>query len=284
VIARLKADFAVSYLCHKLNVSTSGYYEWAGREPSARQRRHDELTGQVIIAFADSRAAAGYRKVTAALSRQGVAVDRKTVAGIMRALGLISPAAARAFKVARRRGSRAGDPVDLLERDFTCLTAGAILVGDITYVSTGQGWLYVATVIDLASRSVLGYATGATMTTRLIIKAMTMAIATGQVKPGAVFHSDHGSQYRSHRFAGYCGKHGIRRSMGAKMQCWDNAAAESFFSKLKSERLNWLAFTDRRAAALEVAGYIHHYNTARLHQSLGYATPAEKLAELNHAA
>jgi putative transposase len=284
VIARLKADFAVSYLCLKLGVSISGYYEWAGRAASTRQLRHDQLTGQVIIAFAGSREAAGYRKVTAALARQGVAVDRKTVAGIMRALGLISPAAARAFKVARRRGVRTGDPVDLLRRDFTSLNAGAIMVGDITYVATGQGWLYVATVIDLASRSVLGYATGATMTTRLIIKAMSMAIATGLVKPGAVFHSDHGSQYRSHQFARYCATHGIRRSMGAKMQCWDNAAAESFFSKLKSERLNWLAFTNRSAAAREVTDYIHHYNTVRLHQSLDYATPAEKLAELTLAA
>jgi transposase InsO family protein len=242
------------------------------------------LTGQVICAFAASNQASGYRKVTAALTRKGSTVNRKTVAGIMRRLGLISPAAERAFKTAKRRTQASADPVDLLLRDFSCLVPGAIMVGDITYVDTREGWLYVATVIDLASRAVLGYATGSRMTTQLIIRAMAMAIATGHVKPGAVFHSDHGAQYRSKRFAKYCGKHGILRSMGAKMQCWDNAAAETFFSKLKNERLNWLTFTTRRAARDEVISYITHFNTARLHQTLGYATPAERLAELTQAA
>ena len=238
----------------------------------------------MITAFAASNQAAGYRKVTAALARNGTVVDRKTVACVMNRLGLISPAAERAFKVAKRRSQRTADPVDLLLRDFSSVTPGAILVGDITYVATGQGWLYVATVIDLASRSVLGYATGTRMTTQLITRAMNMALATGHVKPGAVFHSDHGVQYRSKRFTKYCGTHGILRSMGAKMQCWDNAAAETFFSKLKSERLNWITFSTRRAARAEVISYIDHFNTARLHQTLGYATPAERLEELALAA
>lgn len=284
MIAQSKADFPVSFLCEKLGVSTSGFYEWAERVPSPTQRRNDEVTAQVITAFAASNQAAGYRKVTAALARNGTIVDRKTVACVMARLGLISPAAERAFKVAKRRSQRTTDPVDLLLRDFSSVTAGAIMVGDITYVATGQGWLYVATVIDLASRAVLGYATGTRMTTQLIIRAMNMAIATGHVKPGAVFHSDHGVQYRSKRFAKYCGKHGILRSMGAKMQCWDNAAAETFFSKLKSERLNWITFSTRRAARAEVISYINHFNTARLHQTLGYATPAERLEELALAA
>jgi transposase InsO family protein len=284
LIARLRAEFPVSYLCRKVAVSTSGFYEWAGRVPSATRQRNDQLTGQVIIAFAASNQASGYRKVTAALARQGNTVDRKTIAGIMRRLGLISPAAERAFKTAKRRTQASADPVDLLLRDFSCLVPGAIMVGDITYVATREGWLYLATVIDLASRAVLGYASGSRMTTQLIIRAMTMAIATGHVKPGAVFHSDHGTQYRSKRFTKYCGKHGILRSMGAKMQCWDNAAAETFFSKLKNERLNWLTFTTRRAARDEVISYITHFNTARLHQTLGYATPAERLAELTQAA
>ena len=284
MIARLKADFPVSYLCRKLGVSTSGFYEWVDRPPSPTQRRNDEVTAEVIAAFAVSRGAAGYRKITAALARDTVVVDRKTVAHIMRGLGLISPAAQRAFKTLNRRKARTIDPVDLLLRDFTSLTVGSIMVGDITYVHTQDGWLYVATVIDLASRAVLGYALGATMTTQLIIRAMNMAVQTGHVQPGAVFHSDHGAQYRSKRFAQYCGRNGIRRSMGARMQCWDNAAAETFFSKLKSERLNWLTFTNRRTARAEVISYITHFNTVRLHQTLGYATPAERLTALTLAA
>jgi transposase InsO family protein len=284
VIARLKADFPVAYLCHKLEVSVSGFYEWASRPPSATRRRRDDLTGRVITAFADSNRIAGYRKVTAALARQGTTVDRKTVAGIMAELGLVSPLAELAFKRAKARTARVKDPIDLLDRQFESLVPGAILVGDITYVRTREGWLYVATVIDLASRSVLGHAMGPRQTHRLIIEALVMAINTGHVVPGAIFHSDHGSQYRSKKFARFCGKQGIHRSMGARFQCWDNAAAESFFSKLKGERLDWLNFTTRRAAKAEVANYIDHFNTTRLHQTLGYATPAEKLAELTSPA
>jgi transposase InsO family protein len=284
LITRLKADFPVSYLCQRLGVSRAGFYAQVDRGPSLTTRRNAAVTAQVICAFAASNRVAGYRKVTAALARGGTAVNRKTVAGIMRRLGLISPAAERAFKVANRRSSRTADPADLLLRDFGSLTAGAILVGDITQVPTQEGWLYVATVIDLASRAVLGYATGSRMSAQLIIRAMHMALQTGHVRPGTVFHSDHGSQYRSKRFAKFCGRHGILRSMGAKMQCWDNAAAETFFSKLKTERLHWRTFTTRRTARLEVIDYIEHFNTARLHQSLGYATPAERLATLTLAA
>lgn len=274
----------MSYLCRKFGVSRSTFYEWVNRVASPSESRYEVLTGQVIMAFAKSNGVAGYRKVTAALAREGFQADRKTVAGIMSELGLISPAAKRAFRVANRRSKRTLDPVDLLLRDFSSLAPGTIMVGDITYVRTHEGWLYVATVIDLASRSVLGHASGATMTTRLIVRAMQMAIDTGHVRPGAIFHSDHGVQYRSKQFGRFCGKNGIRQSMGAKMECWDNAAAETFFSKLKGERLNWLTFTTRRAAASEVDSYIVHFNTARLHQALNYATPQEKLAELTRTA
>lgn len=274
----------MAYLCAKLGVSRSGYYDWAGREPSPTAQRRDELAAKVLCEFAASEQSAGYRKVTAALHADGVAVDRKTVASRMRDMGLIPLFAEAAFTKANRRSSREVDPVDLVNRVFTSLTPGAILVGDITYVHTREGWLYVATVIDLASRAVLGYATGKRQTVGLIIRAMDRALVGGHVAAGAIFHSDHGSQYRAKRFVKYCGKHGIRRSMGAKMQCWDNAVAESFFSKLKNERLTWLTFTTRRAATIEVVKYIGHYNTQRRHQSLGYKTPAEALSELSSPA
>jgi putative transposase len=273
LISRLKADFPVAYLCDKLGVSTSGFYDWSQHLTTPSQQRHEELTVQVLLAFAESKGASGYRKVTAALNRAAVPVNRKTVAEIMRDLGLIY-----------QRSTRVNDPVDLLLRDFSSVTVGSIMVGDITYVHTQEGWLYLATVIDLASRTVLGHATGARMTTQLITRAMNMALATGHVLPGAVFHSDHGTQYRSKRFIKYCGKHGILRSMGAKMQCWDNAAAETFFSKLKGESLNWQTFTTRRKARTAVNDYVEHYNNVRLHQTLGYSTPNERLLELTLAA
>jgi putative transposase len=280
----MKADFPVSYLCQKLGVSTSGFYDWAALQPTPMRLRRADLTAQIIAAFTKSHQVAGYRKVTAALHRNGQQVNRKTVAAIMAELGLRSPAAERAFRRAKRRAGRVKDPTDLLDRDFSALVPGTILVGDITYVPTAEGWLYVATVIDLASRAVLGFATSPRMTTALIMRALTVARNTGVVKRGAVFHSDHGVQYRSKQFAKYCGRHGILRSMGGRMECWDNAAAESFFSKLKVERLDWIRFTTRAAAAAEVTDYITHFNTERLHQTLNYQTPLERLEQLQSAA
>lgn len=280
MIDRLRAEFPVKYLCEKLGVSTSGFYEWATASPTRTAERRKQLTARVEEAFHASRGAAGYRKVTAALHRQNVAVNRKTVAGIMAGLGVQCPAAQRAFRRAKRRAARVADPADLLLRNFESTVPGTVLVGDITYVPTRQGWLYVATVIDLATRSVLGFATGAKQGANLAIRALRVASATGIVHAGAVFHTDHGTQYRSKRFARYCVANGLRRSMGARMQCWDNAAAESFFSKLKSERLDWIDFNTRQQAAAEVTDYITHFNTERLHQSLDYATPSEILKKL----
>jgi putative transposase len=283
LITRLKADFAVTFLCDRLGVSRSRYYESLAPEPDVREARRGVLSAGVITAFAESKHAAGYRKVTMALRRKGIHANRKTVSKIMTELGLISPHAVRQFKTAKRRANRGKDPADLLTRNFDSLEMGRLLVGDITYVPTKEGWLYVATVIDLASRAVLGHATGSRQTSTLIIQALRNARATGLVPVGAVFHSDHGVQYRSKKFITECGT-GIVRSMGAKFECWDNACAETFFSKLKTERLDWITFTTRHAATAEVNAYITHFNTQRLHQSLDYITPAEKIEQLTSAA
>jgi putative transposase len=277
----LKAQFPVAFLCHRLGVSRSGYYAWT--TPSAAAAKRSDLMIEIIDAFTASGRVDGYRKVTAALHRKAIPVNRKTVARHMRLLGLLSPGAKRQFRRVETRARRATDPTDLLNRDFSSTTPGRILVGDITYVPTRQGWLYLATVIDLASRMVLGHATGTRQSANLVVRALRNARATGLVPAGAIFHSDHGVQYRSKAFARECGT-GIRRSMGARFQCWDNAVAESFFSKLKTERLDWLTFTTRQAAATEIGNYVQHFNTTRLHQSLGYQTPTERLTELQTAA
>jgi putative transposase len=284
VIAQLKAEFPVTYLCQKLQVSTSAFYQWCISHTTATNRRRQELTGRVITEFAVSKNVSGYRKVTAAIRKSGTVVNRKTVASIMSELGLMSPAAGRAFTRAKARAVRVKDPADLLNRQFESLVPGSILVGDITYVATGQGWLYVATVIDLATRTVLGHATSNRQTTGLIVRAMTAARSSGLIVPGTIFHTDHGTQYRSKQFTNYCRRVGIHRSMGARMECWDNAVAESFFSKLKTERLDWVTFLTRDAAKTEVDDYIHHFNNDRLHQTLDYLTPAQKLTELRPVA
>lgn len=278
----MRADFGVEYLCGKFKVSVSGYYAWANRPVSAARERRWELAAKVLQIFVDSGRAVGYRKITVELAASGIHVDGKTVLSVMQDLGIMSPAARAAFKKAAARAGTRPDPDDLLERRFDVVEPGTVLVGDITYVPTSEGWLYVATVIDLASRMVLGWASGKRQNTTLIITALRRAIATGHVRPKAIFHSDHGSQYRSKRYAKYCGRHGIRRSMGKNFECWDNAVAESFFSKLKSEKLRWIRFTTRAHATREVAAYMRYFNTKRRHQTLGYATPAETLARLTN--
>jgi putative transposase len=285
MIDRLKADFPVSYLCIKLGVSPAGYYAWRGRPISLREQRRWSLSARVLGLFVASERADGHRKITASLHAEQIGVNRKTVAEIMQDLGIMPPSAEAAFRKAAARARVSEDPRDLLERDFSShLKPGAATVGDITYVATSQGWVFVATVIDLASRKVLGWAAGKRQTAELVIRAMRNAIATGLVKEGSIFHTDHGSQYRSKRFAKFCATHGIQRSMGRRYECWDNAVAESFFSKMKGERLNWMKFLTRQAAIHEVARYIRYFNTQRRHQTLGYSTPDQTLARLTSLA
>jgi putative transposase len=285
MIDRLKADFPISYLCEKLGASPAGYYAWRNRPISNRGQRRWSLTAQVLGLFVASERADGHRKITASLHAAGVKANRKTVASTMQGLGIMPPSAEAAFRKAATRARATEDPKDLLERDFSShVEPGKVTVGDITYVATSEGWVHVATVIDLASRKVLGWASGKRQTADLVIRAMRNAIATGLVSEGSIFHSDHGIQYRSKKFSRFCAKHGIRRSMGARFECWDNAVAESFFSKMKSERLNWLKFTTRAAAIYEVGRYIRHFNQKRRHQTLGYATPDESLARLTRLA
>lgn len=282
MIERMKADFDVAYLCGKLGVSESGYYAWRGRPLSATVQRRWELTAKVLGLFVASHRAHGHRKITADLRAQHqIGVDRKTVLKIMQSLGIMPPAAQAAFRRAAARAQTSPDPEDLLGRRFDAFVEpGTVLVGDITYVPTAEGWLYVATVIDLATRMVIGWASGKRQTAELAVTALRRAIKAGHVSPNAIFHSDHGTQYRSKRFARFCARNGIRRSMGKNFQCWDNAVAESFFSKLKNERLRWLRFTTRQAATRETADYIRFFNNQRPHQTLGYATPAETMARL----
>lgn len=281
MIDGLKADFGIAYLCGKLGVSESGYHARRSRPLSVREARRWELAARVLGAFVASGRADGYRKITATLNADGVRVNPKTVLGIMRGLGIMPPAARAAYRKAAARARRSPDPADLVERRFDGIVEpGTVLVGDITYIATSEGWLYLATVIDLATRVVLGWASSRRQTAELVVTAMKRAQTSGHVRAGAIFHSDHGTQYRSTRFARFCTRHGIRRSMGKNFQCWDNAVAESFFSKIKNERLRWLRLTTRRHATREIADYIEHFNTTRRHQSLGYATPAETMTRL----
>lgn len=272
-----KATYPIAMMCALLAVSRSTFYAWRDRADTATAARRRDVAGHVRRVFDASRGTYGCRRVAAALNRQGIACSVGLVADIMRELGL-QACQPRAYKRTTVPGEQPVSTPDLIERDFTATTPGTRLVGDITYLRTGEGWLYLATVIDLATRMVVGWQTAPHMRTSLVIDALTMARKHGRVRRNAVFHSDKGCQYTSTEFAKFCKQIRVRRSVGRTGVCWDNAAAESFFATLKNEMYHRQSFATRARARFAVAEYIEvFYNRQRLHSTLGYRTPAETL-------
>lgn len=279
-----KATYAIDWMCTMIGVPRSTFYAWRSRVETPTAARRRELGVHVDVVFIKSRRTYGCRRIAAALNRDGVEVSVGTVADIMRERGLraVQP---RAYKRTTIAGSEPVDSPDLIERDFTAPEPGQRLVGDITYLHTGQGWLYLATVIDLATRMVVGWQMAEHMRTSLVIDALAMAVRGGHACAGAIFHSDRGSQYTSTEFAEFTVKQKIRTSVGRTGVCWDNAAAESWFATLKNEMYYQQSFPTRDRARFAVAEYIEvFYNRQRLHSTLGYRTPIEAFNNYRHAA
>ncbi len=283
-----KAYYKIAWMCRLLRVPRSSFYAWLARAETPTAARRRELGVQVQRVFASGRGAYGCRRVAAQLNRDGHDCSVGLVADLMRELGLAA-VQKRAFKRTTIRGADPLDSPDLIERDFTPGPAGGSpgtrLVGDITYLRTGQGWLYLATVIDLATRMVVGWQLTDHMRTTLVIDALAMARDGGHVHRDAVFHSDRGTQYTSAEFHQYCQRIRVRTSVGRTGVCWDNAVAESFFSALKNEMFHHQQFPTRARARFAVVDYIEvFYNRRRLHSSLGYRTPTEALTTYRTAA
>jgi putative transposase len=270
-----KASFSVLLMCACACVSRSGFYDWLTREESLTSRRRKELLALIKKAFVDSDGTYGYRRVHEQLRRWGKAVSPELVRRLMREADL-RPCQPRPWRpVTTIAGDATGIP-DLLQRNFTAERPGLAFIGDITYIRTLQGWLYLATVIDCCTKKCVGYAMADHMKTSLVIDALRMAVRNGHVKHNAIFHSDRGCQYTSQQFADWTREHHIRRSMGRTGVCWDNASAESFNSTVKTELVNRIVYATRRQAHQDVSRYIEiRYNTLRFHSALGYLTPQE---------
>jgi putative transposase len=270
-----KASYPVVKMCSWLGVSRSGFYEWASRPESATARWRAELCLLIQKAFDDSDGTYGHRRVHAQLARWGVQASLELVRALMRSMDL-QPCQPRPW---RPRTTVAGDAAatpDLVQRDFTADTPGTKLVGDITYIATWEGFLYLATVIDCHTKECIGYAMADHMRTDLVIAALDMAARNHPFAEEAVFHTDRGTQYTSAAFAEHTAMLGIRRSVGRTGVCFDNAAAESFNAAVKVERVNRTVYPTREHARRDVACYIEfRYNTCRLHSTLGYRTPRE---------
>lgn len=268
-------SFPVTFMCDQLGVSTSGYYRWRGRQVSARQTRDEELVELIKHFFAALRGNPGVRRIHAELAAAGHRVARKRVWRLMRSCGL-QGRHPRAWKRTTVHGQRPVLAPDLIGRDFTADRPNEKWCGDITYIKTWDGWAYLATVIDLHSRSVVGWAVDDHMRASLVTDALDMAINHRNSPAGVIFHSDRGTQYTARDFAAYCKRHNITRSLGRTGICYDNAVAESFFATYKKELVHTRPWPTIRTLKKETFTWIEeYYNRTRRHSTLGYLTPAE---------
>lgn len=267
-------------MCRVLEVSTSGYYAWRRRTQSRRRQEDEQLTAKIREIHKRSRGTYGVPRIRAELAAQGVRVSRKRIARLMRAAGL-QGVSRRKWVTTTKRDARLRPAPDLVNRDFSASAPNQLWVADITYIPTWEGFLYLAVVLDVFSRRVVGWAMGIHLVTELVLDAMDMALACRRAQ-GVVHHSDQGSQYASIAFGERCRKYGVRPSMGSVGDCFDNAMAESFFATLECELLDRYCFRTRAEARMAIFEFIEGwYNTARRHSSIGYLSPLEY--ECKHA-
>lgn len=281
------SEHAITTMCRVLGVSKAGYYAWGKRPPSARARADQGLTIAIRAVHQRSRGTYGSPRVHADLRAQGMRVSAKRVARVMRAAG-VRAKQRRRFRVTT--DSRHGEPVapNVLDRQFGVAQVGAadrVWAGDITYVATREGWLYLAVVLDLASRRVIGWAMRHTLERALTLDALRMAVGHRQPPAGVLHHSDRGSQYACGDYQALLTQHGMRCSMSRKGDCWDNAVVESFFATLKAELVDDADWATREEARTALFAYIEGwYNRQRRHSSLGYRSPVQYEQEQLQAA
>lgn len=265
--------FSLAGMCRALSVSRSGYYAWRDRGLSARQREDLALATHVRRVHIESREAYGARKVWKALVAEGIACGRHRVARVRREND-IEARRRRRFKVTHYARRHKVTAPDRLRRRFQAERPNQCWVGDVTFISTRAGWLYLAVLIDLCSRKVVGWAMSDRNDEPLVSAALRMAMARRQPAAGLIHHTDRGVLYSSGNYRRLMAQHGLLRSMSRHGDCYDNACAESFFSTLKNELTHGQAFATRDAARVAIVGYIEgFYNRKRLHQTLGYRTP-----------
>lgn len=268
-------EFPVNFMCEQLQVSRSGYYSWRNAEPSARACTDEWLEALIINLYTQARGNPGVRRVHAALAALGHRLGSKRVWRLMKAAGL-QGRHPKAWKRTTIHGEDPAPAPDLIGRCFTAQEPNQKWCGDITYVRTWEGWAYVATVIDLHSRAVVGFAIADHMRTSLVTDALDMALAKRNPGPGVIFHSDRGTQYTSGEFAKYCKKNKITRSLGKTGICFDNAVSESFFATYKKELIHTRPWPDLKRLRSATIDWIEDYfNTTRRHSTLGYLTPKE---------
>jgi len=270
-----KATYPVTVLCEVLEVSRSGFYAWKDRDPSGRAKADAELSVEIVAVHDRSQRRYGSPRVHRALRKKGVRASKKRIERLMQVLGI--------FGRQKRRFRRTTDsahsyPIapNLVERHFDPSGPNQLWAGDVTYIDTNEGWAYLAVLLDLYSRRVVGWAISAKNDTELAWSALEQAARGRRPCAGLVHHTDRGSPYASGDYRKALAAHGMTASMSRKGDCWDNAVAESFFATLRTELVDDERYATRREAALSIGDYIESfYNTERLHSHLDYVSPIE---------
>ena len=265
-----KKAWPITLMCEMLDVSTSGYYDWDKREPSARSRSNEALDGHIRAIFRRHKGRYGSPRITDDLRDLEVPCSENRVARHMR----LKAVQARKFKVTTDSNHEKPVAPDLIEQDFSAHAPDQKWVSDITYIWTTEGWLYLAVVMDLYSRAIIGWSMNARMTQQLVCDALTMALFRRGFPRSVVIHSDRGSQYCSKRYQRLIAVNRLRCSMGRKATCYDNAAMESFFHSLKVELVHRELYASRQQARISIFEYIEtYYNRQRKHSAIGNQIP-----------
>ncbi len=272
-IEQHRKQFHLSAMCRVLRVSRSGFYEWRGREPSARTMANRQLLAEIRHVHEQSRQAYGAIKTWKALNQAGIACGKHRVARLRSQAG-IEAQRKRRFRVTVEHNKVALPAPDRIARQFHASQPNLAWVGDMTFIRTRAGWLYLAIMLDLYSRKVVGWSMGERPNEALTLGALNMALEHRSPRPGLIHHTDQGVIYRSREYRERMATAGMLPSMGAKGTAYDNAVAESFFSNLKNELVHHSDFSSREEAKAAIFSYIEvFYNRQRIHQTLGYVSP-----------
>lgn len=274
-IAAERAFFPITFMCAQLGVSRSGFYAWHARPRSARATEDEAMAATIVRVHEASRGTYGSPRVHAALRAEGCRTSRKRVIRLMRTQHL---AARQRRRFRRTTQSRHDLPIapNVLARQFEVASPNTVWVTDITYVPTREGWLYLAAIVDLFSRRVVGWSMSSSLETTLCLDALQMALQARKPLPGLVHHSDRGCQYASALYRRTLASHGLVASLSRKGNCWDNAVAESFFATLKGDLVDDATFETRAHARTAIFEYIEvFYNRQRRHSHLGYQAPVD---------
>jgi putative transposase len=262
-------------MCRVLEINRSSYYKRKSRDKGKRAKENKELLEKIIKIFRESNQRYGSPRITAELKRQGISCNKKRVAGIMSKNGIMAKIF-RKYRKTTNSNHKREKSGNILQRQFSRQRANEVWTGDITYIRTGEGWLYLAAVIDIYSRKIIGWQLDKHLGSDLAERALKNALVERRVDKGIIFHSDQGIQYASESFRKILKDNGFIQSMSRKGNCWDNAITETFFHTLKTELIDRTKYKTREEARRSIFEYIEiFYNRKRLHSSIGYLSPVE---------